>query len=395
MTALTVTVEQRYLRTPDGSIWGPQLGYSFWCRYLEVFNRVHVVARVLDAPTVSDQWVRAEGDGVSFACIPHYVGPWEYLSRRQEVKQAVLAAIEQRNALIMRLDSQLAALVYPALRLSDRPYGVEVVTDPYDVFSPGSRHVFRPFFRLKFMLQLKQQCAGACAAAYVTSRALQQRYPPAPNAFSTWYSSVELTEERFASAPKTVFGSDRGFNLVTIGSMEDYRKAQDILLNAIAICVKSGLDVRLAVVGTGRLQKALENKAAELKLASRVTFLGHLLPELVLEVLDRSDLFVLASRGEGLPRAILEAMARGLPAIGSCVGGFPEVLPESELVPPGDARALARKIQATLHDPKQMAYMARRNLSKAREYCQDALRGRRAEFYQYVKHRTEVWLSRV
>lgn len=299
MIAVTILVEQRYLRTPDGSIWGPQLGYSFWRNYLSVFDCVRVVARVLDVPSVSDQWVRADGDRVSFVCIPYYVGPWEYLAKRRKVKQALLAALGRPDALIMRLDSQLAAVAYSLLRQHHRPYGVEVVTDPYDVFAPGSGHVLRPVFRLKFAWQLKQQCAGACAAAYVTRIALQERYPPSREVFSTWYSSVELPEERFTVAPRTRFGREGAFRIITVGSMEDFRKGQDILLDAMASCVSNGLDVRLSVVGSGRIQGSLEARARDLGLKLLVNFTGQLSPERVVAELDRSDLFVLASRGKG------------------------------------------------------------------------------------------------
>ncbi len=395
MIAVTVFVEQRYLRTPDGSIWGPQLGYSFWRNYLSVFDRVRVVARVLDVSSVSDQWVRADGDGVSFECIPYYVGPWEYLAKRRTVKQTLLAALGQQNALIMRLDSQLAAVAYPFLKQHHRPYGVEVVTDPYDVFAPGSGHVLRPVFRFKFAWQLKQQCAGACAAAYVTRAALQERYPPSRGAFSTWYSSVELPEERFIVAPRTRFGSQGSFRIVTVGSMEDFRKGQDTLLDAVASCVSSGLDVRLSMVGSGRTQRSLEARARGLGLKLLVNFTGQLSPERVDAELDQADLFVLASRGEGLPRSLLEAMARGLPAIGTSVGGFPEVLPGSDLVRPGDVVALASKIRDTLLNVGQMRDMSARNLAKARDYHQEVLCERRIKFYRAVRQQTEAWLVKV
>ncbi len=392
MITVTILVEQRYLRMPDGSIWGPQLGYSFWCNYLAVFDCVRVVARVLDVPTVSDQWVRADGDSVFFVCIPYYVGPWQYLSKRRKVKQALLSALQSQDALIMRLDSQLAALAYPFLRQQRRPYGVEVVTDPYDVFAPGSGHVLRPLFRFKFAWQLRQQCAGAWAAAYVTRTALQRRYPASHAAFSTWYSSVELPEERFAVASRTTFGRDGAFRIITVGSMEDFRKGQDTLLDAVAGCVSKGLLVRLSIVGSGRTRRFLEQRARELGLTAQVDFTGQLSPERVLEELDRSDLFVLASRGEGLPRALLEAMARGLPAIGSRVGGFPEVLPESDLVRPGDATALAKKIRDTLLDVDRMMDMSKYNLAKAREFHQEILSKRRVELYRAIRQRTEAWL---
>ena len=89
---------------------------------------------------------------------------------------------------------------------------------------------------------------------------------------------------------------------------------------------------------------------------------------------------------------MIEAMARALPCIGSTVGGIPELLPLEDLVPPGDAAALARKIREVVIDPGRMARMSTRNLEKAREYREDALRERRVAFYQNIRNQTETWV---
>ncbi len=110
--------------------------------------------------------------------------------------------------------------------------------------------------------------------------------------------------------------------------------------------------------------------------------------------LDRADLFVLPSHQEGLPRAAIEAMARGLPCVGSTVGGFPELLPAEDLVPPGDAAALARKLREVVTDPDRLDRMAARNLGAAREYREDVLRPRRTAFYEHLRAATTRWLQR-
>ena len=82
---------------------------------------------------------------------------------------------------------------------------------------------------------------------------------------------------------------------------------------------------------------------------------------------------------------MIEAMARGLPCLGSTVGGIPELLPEEDLVPPNDARALADKILDTVRHPARMESMSARNLQKAGEYREEVLAARRRSFYR------EVW----
>jgi len=134
--------------------------------------------------------------------------------------------------------------------------------------------------------------------------------------------------------------------------------------------------------------------AERLSLSHRVDFLGNISRrEEIFEKLDQSDLFVLPSRQEGLPRAMIEAMARGLPCIGSQVGGIPELLPPEYLVPPDDEHALANKIIEVIHDPERMARMSARNRELSGKYCSDVLTKRRVEFYTWIKDATEKWLK--
>ena len=166
-----------------------------------------------------------------------------------------------------------------------------------------------------------------------------------------------------------------------------------MLIDAFATC-QARIDAELVIVGSGRYQHKLEERANAHRIGDCVHFSGQLTnPVDVRSELDRADLFVLPSRVEGLPRAMIEAMARGLPCIGSSVGGIPELLPPEDIVPPGDVPALASKITQVLQQPTRMQQMSARNLIKAGEYKDDVLNARRREFYQFLRNRTEGWLK--
>src|SRR5690606_36935126 len=103
---------------------------------------------------------------------------------------------------------------------------VEVVGDPYEVFSPHSvQHPLRRFFRWWFPRRLRQQVTGAAAVAYVTQFSLQQRYPAAAGAFTTHYSSIELGDEAFVSEARPVKNGDHPFRVVFVGSLAQLYKA--------------------------------------------------------------------------------------------------------------------------------------------------------------------------
>ena len=121
------------------------------------------------------------------------------------------------------------------------------------------------------------------------------------------------------------------------------------------------------------------------------TFVGELAtPEAVQRELDRSDLFVLPSRTEGLPRALIEAMARGLPCVASRVGGVPELLDDLDLVAPGDPDLLAERLVAVLSDPAQQGAMSQRSYELAQKYRSAALTAHRNKFYGYVRDASQA-----
>jgi glycosyltransferase involved in cell wall biosynthesis len=393
---LVVSLEHHFERTPEGAVWTQtQFAYPFWTRYLLVFDRVRVIARVRQVLSVPSDWKRADGPQVSFAEIPDYLGLWQYVARASQIHRAILESFAPRDAVIMRVSSQIAGHIEPWLRRTGHPFGVEVVADPYDVFAPGSvKHPLRPVFRWWFPRHLRRQCAGACAAAYVTRDTLQRRYPPPASGFSTHYSSVELSKEAFVSDPCPVRLEKRSFRLIFVGTLAQLYKAPDVLIDAVALCVQHGLDLELVLVGDGKHRAELEAQAAALGLGNRVRFLGQLpAGDAVRAQLDQADLFVLPSHQEGLPRAMIEAMARGLPCIGSTVGGIPELLSSEDIVCPGDAAALARKIHQVLTSPQRMSDQSVRNLEKAQEYRDEVLNKRRVAFYNHVREATQVWLE--
>lgn len=174
--------------------------------------------------------------------------------------------------------------------------------------------------------------------------------------------------------------------------MAQMYKGIDVLVKAVAVCRSCGLDAHLTVVGDGAYRPGLQRLAQELRIAEHVRFAGALAgPGAVQEELDRADLFVLASRTEGLPRALVEAMARALPCIATRVGGIPELLSDKYLVTPGSVEELAHRILHVCRSPALCIDMSRANLARAKEFRDDTLRARRLEFYRHIRAVTERW----
>jgi glycosyltransferase involved in cell wall biosynthesis len=211
----------------------------------------------------------------------------------------------------------------------------------------------------------------------------------------TSYASVSIGFDDFIQQDREMEVHPDVLRLVTVGSLEQLYKGVDVLIRAVALCRSALPRIQLVVVGDGRYRDDLQRLADILGAADCVTFVGTLRQGAAMwRELDRADLFVLPSRTEGLPRAMIEAMARALPCIGTSVGGIPELLPEEDMVPPGDAAVLASKILEVAGDADRRSSMSRRNLDKAKEFEEKILRERRIDFYRHIEQVTARWLSR-
>jgi glycosyltransferase involved in cell wall biosynthesis len=127
------------------------------------------------------------------------------------------------------------------------------------------------------------------------------------------------------------------------------QKAVGVLLDALVHA--SG--VSLVIAGDGPERSALERRAVELGLDSRVRFLGSVPRETVLRLFRAADASVLPSAWENFPHTVVEALAVGCPVIATAVGGVPEVVRDGEnglLVPPCDSAALAGALERFFGD---------------------------------------------
>jgi len=150
---------------------------------------------------------------------------------------------------------------------------------------------------------------------------------------------------------KEKLGIDR--DCVTIGNVARFFPQKDhaTLLRAVHHLASKGIQIKCILAGDGALRKQAEELALELGIERSVHFLGT--RKDVPNVMRAIDIFVLSSRWEGMPNAILEAMACGKPVVATRVGGSPEVVVDGEtgiLVEAGDPVSLAEAVERVFVD---------------------------------------------
>jgi lipopolysaccharide/colanic/teichoic acid biosynthesis glycosyltransferase len=385
---LIYVLDYRFTRTPDGIIW-TDTAYDevFWEPYLQVFDQVTLIGRVRDVPEKAPDWLRVNSNQVAVEPLPHYLGPIEFLKRSRQIRASMRKTLEQPGAVILRVPSQLSVVAASELRKIGKPYGVEVVGDASAAFAPGVVDVAgRALLRQWFTRSQKKICRNAIAASYV-AQCLHHRYPPQDGAAKLVCSDVRLDREWMRPEPRAY--ERPGRHIVTVATLSQTYKGIDVLLRALAECRGKGFALTLTIVGHGKYQESLERLAAELKIDSCVRFIGCLpWGQGLMDQLDSADLFVLPSRVEALPRALLEAMARALPAIATNVGAVSELLPTDQLAEPGEVDELAQQMMNACNSPGRLTCMSGRSLTTARQYGWNLLSRRWHKFHSELARRT-------
>jgi len=137
-----------------------------------------------------------------------------------------------------------------------------------------------------------------------------------------------------------------------------------LAVDAMSIAARTRPGLRLLIVGDGPLRAALESRVATLGLAAQVVFAGRVEHSAMPEWYRSADVFVLPSEFDNSPNVVLEAMASGLPVVATDVGGLRQYMQHGvngELVPGGDAPALAEAIARLADDQDRSVRIGRRN----------------------------------
>jgi glycosyltransferase involved in cell wall biosynthesis len=203
-------------------------------------------------------------------------------------------------------------------------------------------------------LTLSHRVSTACVDRYIAvshqiARSLHERFGVPEAKMQVIHNGIprlELTSD-VGPAFRATLGAVSGQQIVLNLARLDTQKGQRFLLEAAA----QRPEPLYLIAGEGPLRADLQQQAQLLGLKDQVRFLGFRTDRS--QLIGACDLFVLPSLDEGLPLALLEAMAAGKPVVACGVGGVGEVITHGVtgvLVPPADSRALAEAIGAVLSD---------------------------------------------
>jgi glycosyltransferase involved in cell wall biosynthesis len=215
----------------------------------------------------------------------------------------------------------------------------------------------------RFLLWLLERVAGGQNVVLATG---WNKTPPSKhNPNIAWIFSTTLYESEFASIPTTqVWKPSSTLHLVTVGRLSPEKNFQAII-QSLTIIRRNLTDVTLDIVGDGENRFFLERLASDLGVQEKVIFHGNVSHESVLRILSNSHLFVFPTIREGFPKAVLEAMACGLPVVATNVSAIPQLIQDCGVILNGTgADEVANGILAIINDPSQLIEMS--NIARRR-----------------------------
>lgn len=398
--------DARFLIRGDMVYTKSNANQSFWSRYQDCFDKVVIVARTCKIDEdyeISDEFNTFKlNKFFQLKAIPYFEGPLGYFKKYFEIRAfftdflefLVNESIDNSVNLIIR--SPTSFFINGLKRIN---YSVEVVGDSWDSVTNYNNNLVNRIVAFAYSLHQKNVVAKAMAASYVTQKRLQARFPPLAARVVSNYSSINLPADKFSEIKsekllekyRNLTSNSYMIKTISVGSLESQYKGADILLKALRDLVDEEVKICHTWIGGGKYLKHYIEQSKSYNLTHHINFMGQQDFATIHKELNDSDIFILPSLQEGLPRALIEAMAQSLVCIGSDIGGVNELIDSKYIFEPGNPADLKRKLLYLLScNPHENAENAERNFKFSLQFEKSLLEDKRRIFYKNINDLAKI-----
>ncbi|NLZ34791.1 MAG: glycosyltransferase [Clostridiales bacterium] len=348
-------------------------------RYTNAFEKVKFVSRQVAIKDKPEKMTIVNTENVEFIKIPDFHSLRNYY-KKKEAKKIIQNEIINSDCVIARLPSLIGNLAIGYAKKYNVPYLIEIVGCPWDSLWNYSLKgkIIAPYMYFAMKIVVK----NAPFAIYVTNEFLQHRYPCKGKSIGCSDVSLPMQDESILKnriRKIKNMADNKTIVIGTIAAVNVRYKGQEYVIKAVSKLNKEGYNFEYHLVGGGD-NSYLKSVAEKYGVLEKVKFLGTLPHKMVFEYLDNIDIYIQPSKTEGLPRALVEAMSRGCPALGSKIGGIPELLKEEFLFHNGSISEIYKLLKSI--NKEIMLKEAKRNFEKAQNYDKKLLDKKRDNFYK-------------
>lgn len=360
---------------------------EFFGRYLRIFEKLRVVCRCQKIEKLQEKHQPISDSRIELVPIPMFRGIVGFLKMQGSIKKIVRNVTNGCDCGVLRLPSALAYQTYKELRYNNVSYAVEIVYDAKDGYQSAESLLERVAWMYQHHI-MQKMAHHAVGVACVTEKYLQKHYYSKENGnFVSNYSTLALPRSFYSSPRK--YPQNGRFIISHIANQIIFkgRKGHNEVIDAVSILKDRGYQVEVSFAGkdydNGVPQ--LERYAHEKGAADRVHFVGFLSRDELAKYLEQSDLYVMPTRAEGLPRVIIEAMAKGLPCLTTDVSGNSELVEKDMMFDYDNPIELADKIERLISSPSIYEEVSKSNFERSLKYEASILEKRRDAFYHNLK----------
>lgn len=353
---------------------------SVFKRYLVLVDELVVATRLyhLDCTLEEAHQERITLKNIRFLDIPNINRPQYFITRVPKVKRMMEDELKTCDLIIIR--GGTIAKIGAGLAIKyHKPYLLECAGSEW-----GSYWYYGLFGKLIAPFaefQVKRIAKKAAFVSYVTERWLQTQYPT--NGITAAISDVviksvsdEVLKERLAK--NAAYDKTKGWVIGTAAGLMTRLKGQQFVIEAMSR-LRNKIDIRYELAGTGDPSYLL-TVAKRFGVEDRVIIKGELTHEEILKWMDSLDAYIQPSMQEGLPRALMEAMSRACPCMGSNAGGIPELLESDAIFRRGSINELTKLLETFFSSDWKKHSMFNHNRAKA--FQLNVLDSRRNKFYE-------------
>lgn len=299
----------------------------------------------------------------------------------KEIKRVIFAEVQKADKCFIRSGSHYTKVAYDACIKYHKPYLFEATGFAYESFSHHS--FIGRIIANKVENDYRLMARDAVQATYVTSEALQKRYPCASGKM-IGVSNVQLSalDDSILTKRLKKIQNRQSSDTIVLGTaafLDVKWKGQYLVIKALAELKRQGYtNFRYELLGMGTGQELIK-LAESLGVKDEVKVIGAVPHSKVFEWLDSLDIYIQPSFQEGLCRAIIEAMSRGLPVVCSNTGGNYELIDNDYIFDCGDYN----KMSSLLIDIQDhLSEQSKKNFEESKKYEKSMLDSRRKAFFR-------------
>ncbi|KAF3302248.1 glycosyltransferase [Carnobacterium sp. PL12RED10] len=371
----------------EGNFYSTTLNNDTFSRYLNIADEITIVMRSIRFKNdkESKYFSKLTLPNLKVVEVPNISNAKGQIFNKRRARRIMTSEIKDVDYVIARFPSFLGLMAYDLARNFNKLCLVELVGSPWDAYWNHSIQgkLIAPYITGA----TKKRVKNADYVVYVTNEFLQKEYPT--QAKNIGVSDVMLTEfddqilnYRLKKIAKT--NMDKKIVIGTTAALDVKYKGQEYVIKALSKLKDEGLgNFEYQLVGGGS-SKYLSEIANKYGLNSSIKFLGAYKHTDVFKWLDSIDIYIQPSKLEGLPRAVVEAMSRAVPIIGTNVGGIPELLEKEWIVSAESEIEIYEKLKKINNE--NLAKQALRNYEKAKNYEKNVLSDKRNKFYNEFKN---------